>query len=205
VVDDPIWFQRTLVPGQPIGRPPATWQRSSAPPSSSAAFNEERLIESPFRQGRCGLFLASGTPLANYGCTAPNGQFTTSPSRAALSRPSLRWDEPFASASRTGIGATSDLDLFLFAGRRRLNAVLVSNAENIVWRRRVFISQISDQPRPQCVAGLLYLGWVRSIRHPEHQGAGVRTGQSQHLGRSVFNTSTILGHLNGASIRPRRQ
>ena len=101
---------------------------------TSAANEDADSLEAEFSPGDSQTLLSNGQALGQWKLHRfPNGQFTIPMTlRAGRSITFvLQWDEPFASASPAGVGATRDLDLFLFGDSSGINIELASAVDNL--------------------------------------------------------------------------
>jgi hypothetical protein len=210
IVDDLGYFAEPWYQASPIGAASAQLSRELGTVFLTSAGNQDRdSLESNFNPAPAQPLLVNGQNVGNWKLHRfANGQVTVPITLKAGNLLSLvlQWDEPFASASplNAGIGAGSDLDLFLFLESQGVNIALPSAADNVGADAVEVISGLSLRD-PNAVI-TLHLGIGQPEGSPGQPNAfkvvAFDAGSTDtDIGRgTVFNKPTVLGHSNEPAL-----
>lgn len=208
VVDDIGWFGEPWFQHSPIGTAATQVAREHGTVVFSSAGNQNRdALEGAFNPAPAKALLANGQDAGNWKLHRfANGEVTVPITFKAGSNITLvlQWDEPFASASPPGVGARSDLDIFLFSDKQGVN-IAFSGTDNSIGNDAVDgIFGLGIKPTDPNATMTMYLG-VGARESLPGQARNFKllafdNGRTD-IGRgTVFNSSTILGHANEDSI-----
>jgi hypothetical protein len=210
VVDDIAWFAEPWYQTSQIGRAAVDVGKQNRTVVVTAAANQARQsLEETFVPGPVRQVLSNGTGIGNYSLHQfSNGQFTIPITLPALQAGRLingtivlQWEEPFASAStKRGVGSATNLDLFLFAESAGVNAMMLSAANNVGGDAVEIVGPAFTSADPNATITV-------------HLGVGLPAGSAIPtnfkiivfnpnfaLDTSLFNKSTITGHINDESL-----
>jgi Subtilase family len=209
IVDDISWFGEPWYQANPIGTAASeVGAQFGAVVFTSAGNRQADSIEAEFAPGESQTLLSEGQAVGKWRLHRfANGQLTIPITLRASSSIifALQWDEPFASASPAGVGATRDLDLFLFGDSSGTNVVAESAFDNLRGDAVEVISvALPGTPAPDATA-TFYLGLGAADGVPAGRNfkiiAFTQGAAPGDIGSgTVFNKSTIVGHANEASF-----